>query len=41
LEPTAKHKFEFNQAGVKMEFDPEKKSMILLQGAGKYVFKKE
>lgn len=41
LEPTAKHKFEFNQAGVKMEFDPEKKSMILLQGAGKYAFKKE
>ncbi|MCA6472607.1 MAG: beta-lactamase family protein [Chitinophagaceae bacterium] len=41
LEPTAKHKFEFNQAGVKMEFDPEKKSMILLQGAGKYSFTKE
>jgi hypothetical protein len=41
LEPTAKHKFEFIQAGVKMEFDPEKKSMILLQGAGKYSFTKE
>ncbi|MFN7823154.1 MAG: serine hydrolase domain-containing protein [Bacteroidota bacterium] len=41
LNPTAKHQFEFIQAGVKMEFNPEKKSMILLQGAGKYAFTKE
>lgn len=41
LEPTAKHQFQFIQAGVKIEFIPEKKNLILQQGAGRYTFTKE
>jgi CubicO group peptidase (beta-lactamase class C family) len=41
LESTAKDKFKFDQAGVVMEFNPTEKSMILKQGGGQFLFKKE
>ena len=41
LEPTAKDKFEFPQAGVVMEFNPAKNTMILKQGGGAFNFVKE
>ncbi len=41
LEATEKDKFTFVQAGVVMEFDPDKKTMILKQGGGQYQFTKE
>ena len=41
LEPTAKDKFEFPQAGVVMEFNPAENTMILKQGGGSFNFSKE
>ncbi|MBN8857157.1 MAG: beta-lactamase family protein [Sphingobacteriales bacterium] len=41
LEAAEKDKFIFDQAGVVMEFDPDKKTMILKQGGGQYQFTKE
>jgi CubicO group peptidase (beta-lactamase class C family) len=41
LEATEKDKFTFEQAGVIMEFDPDKKTMILKQRGGQYQFMKE
>ncbi len=41
LEATAKHKFRFDQAGIKMIFDPAKKTMVLQQGGGEYEFTRE
>ena len=41
LEPVDKDKFTFDQAGVKMEFSPEKSEMTLKQGGGSFLFKKE
>ncbi|MDB5281287.1 MAG: peptidase [Bacteroidota bacterium] len=41
LQATDKDKFEFEQAGIKMEFDPDKKELILKQGGGASVFTKE
>ena len=41
LEATAKDKFEFRQAGIVMEFNPEEKSMILKQAGGEFNYTKE
>jgi len=41
LEPVDKDKFTFDQAGVKMEFTPEKNEMTLKQGGGSFLFTKE
>lgn len=41
LQATDKNKFNFSQAGIVMEFNPEEKSLLLKQGGGQYVFKKE
>ncbi len=41
LESTAKDKFKFEQAGIVMEFNPTEKTMILKQGGGQFLFKKE
>lgn len=41
LEAFAKNKFKFDQAGVVMEFNPEKKTMVLKQGGGQFNFKIE
>jgi CubicO group peptidase (beta-lactamase class C family) len=41
LEATEKDKFKFDQAGVVMEFNPVEKSMILKQGGGEFMYKKE
>jgi len=41
LEASAKDMFKFDQAGVKMEFRPEKNEMILKQNGGEYLFSKE
>jgi D-alanyl-D-alanine carboxypeptidase len=40
LEPTEKDKFAFDQAGIKMEFNPAKNEMTLKQGAGNFLFTK-
>ncbi|MBC8111488.1 MAG: beta-lactamase family protein [Verrucomicrobia bacterium] len=41
LEATEKDKFSFDQAGIKMEFNPSKNEMTLKQGGNNYVFTKE
>jgi len=41
LEPTDKHKFKFDLAGIVMEFNPDDNTMILKQGGGQFVFTKE
>lgn len=41
LEATDKDKFEFDQAGVVLEFNPAEKVMVLKQGGGEFTFKKE
>ena len=41
VEAMEKDKFTFEQAGVVMEFDPDKKTMILKQRGGQYQFTKE
>ena len=35
------NKFKFDQAGIVMEFNPSENSMLLKQGGGEYLFKKE
>ncbi|KFF05824.1 serine hydrolase domain-containing protein [Flavobacterium reichenbachii] len=41
LEPTAANIFKFDAAGIVMEFNAEKKEMILKQGGKEFLFKKE
>lgn len=41
LEATEKDKFSFSQAGVILEFDPAKKTMLLKQGGGEYKFTRD
>jgi CubicO group peptidase (beta-lactamase class C family) len=41
LDATGKDTFEFSAAGVKIEFIPEKKLLILMQGGGEFTFIKE
>ena len=41
LDAVEKDKFEFKAAGVKLEFSPNEKQMILKQGAGKYLLTKQ
>jgi CubicO group peptidase (beta-lactamase class C family) len=41
LEPYEAHKFRFNPAGIKLEFIPEDKKMILNQGGGRFEFSME
>lgn len=41
LQATEKHKFEFKQADVILEFNPDKQSMLLKQGGGEFRFTKE
>jgi CubicO group peptidase (beta-lactamase class C family) len=41
LEAVEKHQFVFETAGIRMNFDPEKSEMTLLQGGATYQFKKE
>jgi D-alanyl-D-alanine carboxypeptidase len=41
LEPYEAHKFRFSPAGIKMEFMPKDKKMILNQGGGKFEFSLE
>jgi D-alanyl-D-alanine carboxypeptidase len=41
LEATEKNKFKFDQAGVVMEFNPAEKTMVLKQGGGEFLYKKE
>lgn len=41
LDAIEKDKFEFKTAGIKLEFMPETKQMILKQGAGKYTLTKK
>ena len=41
LEAIEQNKFQFNQAGIIIEFFPDKKEMILLQGGASYKFTKE
>jgi D-alanyl-D-alanine carboxypeptidase len=41
LEATEKDKFKFDPAGVKLEFNPTEKTMILFQGGGQINFTKE
>lgn len=41
LEATGKDKFEFQQAGVVIEFDPARNEFTLKQGGGSYLFTKE
>lgn len=41
LEATEKDKFKFDQAGVIMEFNPDKNEMTLKQGGGNFLFTKE
>ena len=41
LEATEKDKFEFHPAGIRMEFNPDKKEMTLKQGGENVVFTKE
>lgn len=37
LEPTEKDNFEYKMAGIKLEFKPNEKQMILKQGGGKFI----
>lgn len=41
LNPVGNHKFTFDAAGIVMEFNPEKKSFLLKQGGGEFLFTKE
>jgi len=41
LEATGKDKFKFDQAGAEFEFNPNEKTLILLQGGGRITFTKE
>jgi len=41
LDAVSKNKFEFKIAGIKLEFTPETKQMILKQGGGKYLLIKK
>lgn len=41
LEATEKDKFQFEQAGIIIEFNPDEKTFILKQGGGQYLFFKE
>ena len=41
LEPTEKDSFEFITAGIKLEFKPNEKQMILKQGGGKFTLTKK
>jgi hypothetical protein len=41
LEATDKDKFKFDQAGVKLEFKPADKTMLLFQGGSQIIFTKE
>jgi D-alanyl-D-alanine carboxypeptidase len=41
LEATAKDIYKFNLAGLVMEFTPQENSLILKQGGGEFLFKKE
>lgn len=41
LEPVDKDKFSFDQAGIRMEFTPDKGEMTLKQGGGSFLYKKE
>jgi CubicO group peptidase (beta-lactamase class C family) len=41
LDATEKDKFEFKQAGISLEFNPKENTMILKQGGGTFLFKKE
>ena len=41
LEATEKDVFEFAQAGVRLEFNPEENTMVLKQGGGEYKYTKE
>ncbi len=41
LEPTTENEFTFDQAGVKIKFNPSEKTMILYQGGGEFHFKTE
>lgn len=41
LEATAQHQFKFQQAGIVLEFNMDEQTMILKQGGGEFIFKKE
>lgn len=41
LEASAEHFFKFEQGGIVMVFDPDKKTMTLKQGGGSFLMKKE
>ena len=41
LEGTGKDKFEFDQAGIVLEFNPAVKTMVLKQGGGEFTFTRE
>jgi CubicO group peptidase (beta-lactamase class C family) len=41
LEATDTDKFSFSQAGIKMEFNPDKNEMTMKQGGGNYLFTRE
>ena len=41
LEPSGKDKFQYEQAGIEMEFNTDKNEMILLQAGGRFLFTKE
>lgn len=41
LEALGNNKFKFDQAGVLMEFQPTEKTLVLKQGGGQFLFKKE
>ncbi len=41
LEATGQHKFKFDQAGVKVEFNPTDNKMILFQGGKQFEFRRE
>jgi hypothetical protein len=41
LSPIAQHKFQYEQAGVSMEFDPEKKTLQMKQAGRTINFTKE
>ena len=41
LEATALNRFEFEKAGIVLEFEPEKKRMVLRQSGGTFVFTKD
>lgn len=41
LDCFAEHKFKFDQAGLKLEFDPANETMVLKQGGGEFELKRE